>query len=346
MFDVEKVADALLKIVSEPIKRLAQRVKYLEDRKYPDEKEIVDTVMSGMEPTLVELGNQLEAMKTKLLADVLEVRKIVEGLPEVDEKKMLADIRERCREDIEVLSKQLDEGLRSIEIPKLPEIELPNFAAMIEEAIKSLDLKDGHSPTIEEVTPVLEQLVARAVAPLRPIIDEEVRKAVATIPQAKDGVGLAGAVIDRNNHLVITLTDGTPRDLGPVVGKDADMDVIAKTIQSLVDALPKPRDGFGFEDMSVEYDGRRSFTLKFARAQDSKEFTFKTPTIIYEGVFKPDHVYERGDMVTWAGAMWHCDVDSTSKKPGENEDWTLAVKRGRNGKEVVSSEPKKPVVKV
>jgi hypothetical protein len=35
--------------------------------------------------------------------------------------------------------------------------------------------------------------------------------------------------------------------------------------------------------------------------------------------------------VTWGGALWHCDAP-TKDKPG-TENWTLAVKKGRDGKD-------------
>lgn len=38
--------------------------------------------------------------------------------------------------------------------------------------------------------------------------------------QGETGVGVAGALIDRSGVLVLTLSDGTTRDLGSVVGKD------------------------------------------------------------------------------------------------------------------------------
>jgi hypothetical protein len=43
----------------------------------------------------------------------------------------------------------------------------------------------------------------------------------------KDGVGLANALIDRNGELVVTLTDGTTKNLGSVVSRQADSDEFA-----------------------------------------------------------------------------------------------------------------------
>lgn len=48
----------------------------------------------------------------------------------------------------------------------------------------------------------------------------------------KNGVGLTGGLIDRSGALVVTLSDGTVRDLGCVVGKDADLASIREMVRT------------------------------------------------------------------------------------------------------------------
>lgn len=58
----------------------------------------------------------------------------------------------------------------------------------------------------------------------------------------------------------------------------------------------------------------------------------------YQGVFVDGKTYELGDVVTWAGSMWHAQ-ETTTTKPGEYagaKAWTLCVKKGRDGKDVKS----------
>jgi hypothetical protein len=66
----------------------------------------------------------------------------------------------------------------------------------------------------------------------------------------------------------------------------------------------------------------------------------------YKGVFAHgDH--EEGDTVTWAGSLWHCNVTGTKALPGDgSSDWTLAVKKGRDGREVVKTERAQGPVKI
>jgi hypothetical protein len=94
--------------------------------------------------------------------------------------------------------------------------------------------KDGTSVTLDQVEPVVLAEVKRLVAEfpvpqdgksvtpdeVAPLVAAEVEKAVAKIPVPKDGVGMAGSFIDREGNLVITLTDGTAKALGPVIGRD------------------------------------------------------------------------------------------------------------------------------
>jgi hypothetical protein len=56
---------------------------------------------------------------------------------------------------------------------------------------------------------------------------------------------------------------------------------------------------------------------------------------VHRGVFKEGEVYRRHNMVTWGGSQWHCNR-STMTRPGINDDWILAVKRGANGKDLTS----------
>jgi len=60
----------------------------------------------------------------------------------------------------------------------------------------------------------------------------------------------------------------------------------------------------------------------------------KQKAVIYRGVHTPGEVYDTGDMVTCGGSLWHCN-EITEEKPGEGSSaWTLAVKRGRDGKDL------------
>lgn len=56
----------------------------------------------------------------------------------------------------------------------------------------------------------------------------------------------------------------------------------------------------------------------------------RMPMMLYRGVWS-GKTYEQGDTVSFGGSLWHCEKQ-TEAKPGESEDWKLAVKKGRDGK--------------
>ena len=93
-------------------------------------------------------------------------------------------------------------------------------------------------------------------------------------------------------------------------------------------------DGLGFDDLTVTHDGARAFTFRFIQGDRIREFTCSLPVLIYRGVYVDAGAYEKGDVVTWGGSLWHCHATTTTGKPGgsESRDWVLAVKHGRDGK--------------
>ncbi len=197
-------------------------------------------------------------------------------------------------------------------------VDMHAVGLLITEAVAALPRpKDGESVTVDDVAPLIAEAVARAVEAL---------------PAAP---GFADALIDRDQSLVLTMTDGRTKSLGRVVGKDCDEAEIRKMVADAVAAIPRPkdgRDGFGLDDFDATIsDDGRTLTLAFEQGETRHEVKLAMPTAIYRGVWREGD-YQRGDMVTWAGSLWHCDAEKSTAKPG-GEDWTLAVKKGRDGRD-------------
>lgn len=92
-------------------------------------------------------------------------------------------------------------------------------------------------------------------------------------------------------------------------------------------------DGLGFDDLTATFDGHRTITIAYARGATVKTFPLVLPFQRYTGVYVDGKAYSVGDVVTAGGSQWHCNED-TASKPGEgSKAWTLAVKRGRDGKD-------------
>jgi len=176
--------------------------------------------------------------------------------------------------------------------------------AVIERAVKAaVDAlpapKDGR-----DADPVTEQQLAAQVA----------RHLAVNPPQpGADGVGLAGAMIDRAGELVITTTKGEAVRLGKVVGEDG-------------------RDGISFETATGEYDAERGFVIKLGAGERRTELVL--PYMVHRGFWREGLSTKAGQSITHDGALWIAKRDNASKPCLENEqDWALAARKGRDGKD-------------
>lgn len=210
------------------------------------------------------------------------------------------------------------------------------------------DGKDAPEVLLEDLHPLVEETVARTLASwpkpqdgtsvtvddVAPIIAAEVEKAVSALPTPKDPVGVLGALIDRDGELVITLSDGTVKTLGCVVGRDVDMLAVRTQILEEFAKWPRPKDGvdgLGFEDLSFAFNDAGKLVARFVRGDRCVEVLM--PGIYDCGVYKDGTSYERGDGVTWRGSFWIAQEATNSMPDPGNRAWRLAVKSGRDGKD-------------
>lgn len=135
----------------------------------------------------------------------------------------------------------------------------------------------------------------------------------------KDGVGLADALIDREGALVVTMTDGRAKSLGIVVGRDG--------------ASGKDgRDGIAFEKCSGYFDADRGYVLAFAAGENTVEHVL--PYMRHGGFWSEGRAAKAGESWTHDGALWIAKRDSSAKPCLENkDDWILAARKGRDGKD-------------
>ena len=55
----------------------------------------------------------------------------------------------------------------------------------------------------------------------------------------------------------------------------------------------------------------------------------------YRGVWSADEQYVLGNFCTDRGSLWHCN-QTTRERPGDGRAWTLAVKKGQDGKDAAT----------
>lgn len=201
---------------------------------------------------------------------------------------------------------------------------------------------DGKSITVEDVQPMLAEIVGEAVAALpkakdgesvpveqvQRMVDEAVTKAVAAIPVPKDGehgrdaldIEILPAINETRRYARGTYAchrGGIWRAMRSTEGMDG--------WECIVD---------GDADDEVELGADlRTFTLRKVKSSGRViEKSFTVPVVIHKGVFKADEQYQPGDAATWDGSTWIAQRE-TKDKPGTSDAWRLSTKRGRDGRD-------------
>ncbi|HHC3179793.1 TPA: phage portal protein [Klebsiella pneumoniae] len=206
----------------------------------------------------------------------------------------------------------------------------------VDDAVAALPpAQDGRSVTPEDLRPLLQELVTAAVGEIPvprdgkdydpAVLKQAVDDAVAALPPAQDG------------------RDALQLEIQPFIdeGKSYPRGSYATHNGGLWRAYEKTHGMRGWEcivdgvsDVDISMNGQRNFIVTVNRASGASEKkSFDIPAMVYRGVFKSGDEYLPGDTVTWGGSLWHCD-EQTQDKPGEtgSKGWTLAAKRGRDGR--------------
>ncbi len=230
---------------------------------------------------------------------------------------------------------------------------------------------DGQSVTVDDVAPLIRDEVSNAVAAVpppkdgesvtvddvRPVLAELVSKAVADLPQPQPGK-------DADMEALRAHLDGLVKSLelpkGPSVDEVAatferrfsDLTLswerqARDTFEKAADRMPVPKDGDNGRDalplesfdMALGDDGR-TVTVKLQAGETIVEKSVKIATVIDRGVYSKGAGYERGDGTTYGGCYWIAQKDAPEGVPGSSDDWRLAVKKGRDGKDLRDSASK------
>ncbi|AEI71097.1 hypothetical protein [EBPR siphovirus 3] len=337
--EVNAQFDAAIKAAGDAVNRVETAIAAIPEVKdgtsvtLDDVRPLIDEIAKGLreqtEETLVSVGDEARAIVEKsfiALAETTErsvadhVTRAVGALPKPKDGTSVT------LDDVRPL---IDEAVKALPpAPAGQDVDMDEVKALVTRTLDNWPKpKDGESVTVEQV---------------QPLIAKEVETAVKAIPVPKDGAGLADAVIDRDHNLILTMTDGRTKNMGRVVGKDAEQDamlaVLREDFAKAIAEIPKPKDGedgLGFDDMSVDHDGERTIILRWSRGEVTKEARIVMPVVLDRGVYSEGKSYERGDGVTWGGSFWIAQ-DDTNEKPGEGKTaWRLSIKKPRDGKDVV-----------
>lgn len=91
----------------------------------------------------------------------------------------------------------------------------------------------------------------------------------------------------------------------------------------------------GFLTPEVEQcDDLRTFIFRFKQTSGFvTEHRFSMPVVIFRDLFKDGTTYQMGDAVFSDNSTWHCQVASTTNRPGLSTDWRLMARKGSPGKD-------------
>lgn len=243
--------------------------------------------------------------------------------------------------DVEVIAAQAAKLVPTPENGKDADPEVMR-QAVADEVAKLPVPKDGESVTVEDVAPMIRDAVQEAVAALppaepgvsvtvedlRPLIVEELAKAMAGLEPPKDGE-------PGRDAFQLEVLPEIDLEKSHVRG------TFAKHAGGLWRAFERTYGLKGWEciveglaGVDIQQSGERGLDVALTLSSGAQvRKALQLPVMIYRGVFSPGD-YVPGDTVTWGGSLWHCD-EPTTDKPGEvgSKGWTLAAKRGRDGKD-------------
>jgi hypothetical protein len=188
-----------------------------------------------------------------------------------------------------------------------------------------LAIKEATAPLLERIKQLEDKL--KEPIPIYDAIRAEVSKEVGAITvkhgldgnpgkDGENGLGLAGAMIDRDGALLVTLTNGEVKSLGKVVGKDGS----------------DGKDGLSLEDFQLEYlPESHEINVKAVCNGRTKELRYPAGGIRPAGYWRDGTKAVPGEAWVHGGSLWIC-MKGTEAKPATNADaWIIAARAGRDG---------------
>lgn len=239
----------------------------------------------------------------------------------------------------------------------------------LEELVKAIPSpQDGQSVTIDDVAPMIREEVAKAVAEvppakdgesvtaedIRPMLAEMVGEAVKALPPAAPGKDAdMDALRSDLESLVKSIELPKAASVEEVAAfferRFSDLTLhwerqVREDTSKALDRIPAPKDGrdaLPLESFDIELgeDGR-TVTVKMQAGEVVIEKSVKIASVIDRGVYSAEKGYEQGDGTTYGGCYWIAQKDAPEGVPGGSADWRLAVKKGRDGKDLRDSASK------
>ena len=190
--------------------------------------------------------------------------------------------------------------------------------------------RDGKDCDMEAVKSIIEDAVKRLPLPKDGKDgangkDGEDGKPGERGEKGADGIGLAGAMIDRDGNLLATMTSGEVKNLGPVVGKDGRDGIDGK-------------DGIGLDSFELEYmDETHEIRIKAACAGRVKEVRYPAGGIKMGGYWREGTKAQAGEAWVHDGSLYVAKCATSGKPDSKSDDWIIAARKGRDGETTIKT---------
>lgn len=208
-------------------------------------------------------------------------------------------------------------------------------------------VREATAPLVERIDALEKELagIPEPVAPVEIDIDAIAKEAASLIPAPKD------SLVELKPHLsdmVKQIQPPAPPTIDEVAAvferRFSDLALswerqARDTFEKAADRMPAPKDGrdalpLDSFDMELAEDGR-TVTLKMQAGDTVMEKSLRIATVLDRGPYRGEAQYEKGDAVTHGGSLWIAQADGPEGAPGlGGKGWRLAVKKGRDGKDL------------
>lgn len=289
---------------------------------------------------------QLE-LQAKALAPVIRefvdvaVNKVKDELTaahEAEIKQMTADFAEKMAQIEQKIPSQIDKTALLDEFKSLiPDFSDTGFITSEDVGLiveqRAIELKEFIQQSIDEI-PEPKNGESVTLEDVLPSIEAKITEKIAEIPVPKDGKdGKDG--IDGKDALQIEILASVDME------KSYPRGTYALHNGGVMRAYQQTQGEKGWETVQNGIAGTeitqidvRNFTISVHYTNGSTaEGKFSMPAMVYRGVYREGTDYQHGDVATFGGSLWHCDRDTHTKPGTKDSDWSLAAKKGRDGKD-------------
>lgn len=270
----------------------------------------------------VEFGKSMAAIVKEATAPLLKrIEQLEARAPEKGDKGDKGDPGRDA--DPIVLDDVVRELLSSDELMSLVELrvkeEVAKIPAQKDDVVREL-LSSDELLSLVELR--VKEEVAKIPAPKDGRDGEKGEKGDKGDP-GQDGVGVAGAMIDRDGVLIITTSKGETIRLGKVLGENG-------------------KDGADFSEVTFDYDGERTLIIR----GKGGEITKRLPIPLDRGYWRDGRSAEKGDIFTHGGTAYIAISDTKDTPSMSSPDWRIFARKGRDGKDGRNGIDKTAPVKV